>query len=181
MPITIDGTGTISGVSATGLTTAQTVTTSAITDASVTQAKLATGVSSTGPTFRAYSSAIQNISAGTSTKILFQTEEWDTNNNFASSRFTPTVAGYYFISAGTRVGNAGGTEFVSIITKNGTTYAHGSNNSATGINLSVVSTLVYMNGSTDYLEINVYPGPNACATQDGSAYVYFTGFLARAA
>ena len=40
MPIIIDGTGTISGVSATGLTTAQTVTTSAITDASVTPAKL---------------------------------------------------------------------------------------------------------------------------------------------
>jgi hypothetical protein len=136
-------------------------------------------VSGNMPTFRAYSSAIQNLSAATATKILYQQEEWDTNNNFASSRFTPTVAGYYFISAGTRTGNAGGTEFVSLITKNGTTYAHGSNNSATGINLSVVSTLVYMNGSTDYLEINVYPGPNACATQDGSAYVYFTGFLAR--
>lgn len=170
-----DGTVTTSDIADGAITTAK------IAAGAVIQADLATGVTTTGPTFRAWASTNQSISAFSTTKILYNQEEWDTNNNFSSSRFTPTVAGYYFISAGTRTGNAGGSEFVNFITKNGTTYAHGSNCSATGINLSVVSTLVYMNGSTDYVEVNVYPGPNTCATQEGSAYVYFTGFLARAA
>lgn len=152
----------------------------AIGSGTIAQSNLANGVATTGPTFRAWASAPQAFSSGTAAKITFQQEEWDTNNNFASSRFTPTVAGYYFFSGGVRAGNAGGTEWVAFLVKNGGTYAHGSNNSATGINLSVVSTLAYANGTTDYFEIHVYPGAGG-TTQDGSAYVYFTGFLARAA
>ena len=135
----------------------------------------------TGPTFRVWASVNQSISAATPTKIVYQQEDWDTNNNISSSRFTPTVAGYYYISAGTRTQSAGGTEWVTYIDKNGGTYAHGSNNSATGINLSLVSTLVYLNGSTDYVEIWLYPGPNAATTINSGAYVYFTGSLVRAA
>jgi hypothetical protein len=43
MPITIDGTGTISGVSATGITTAQTVSASSITTGTLPKAQLPTG------------------------------------------------------------------------------------------------------------------------------------------
>lgn len=154
---------------------------SAIGSGTITQANLSSGVATTGPTFRAYPSTSQTFSGATLTKVVFDLEDWDTNNNFASSRFTPTVAGYYFISAGVRTNSAGGGEFVAVLTKNGNTWAHGSNNSATGINLTVVSTLIYMNGTTDYAEIMAYPGPNAATTAVSTAYVYFTGFLARAA
>jgi hypothetical protein len=147
----------------------------------VTQAMLASNIATSGPTFRVWSSVNQTITGATSTIITFNQEDWDTNNNFSSNTFTPTVAGYYFINAGIRTNNAGGSEFVCYIVKNGNTYAHGSNNASTGINLSTVSNLVYMNGSTDYVRIEVYPGPTTCTTVNSSAYVYFTGFLARTA
>ncbi len=54
---------------------------------------------STGPSFSAASNATQSISAATNTKVTLQTENWDTAGNFASSRFTPTTAGYYQINA----------------------------------------------------------------------------------
>ena len=42
-----------------------------------------------GPAFSAYAAAIlQTIPNATLTKVLFQTEEFDTNSNYASSRFT---------------------------------------------------------------------------------------------
>ena len=35
----------------------------------------------------------------TQTKILFDTEDFDVNGEFANSTFTATVAGYYFVTA----------------------------------------------------------------------------------
>jgi hypothetical protein len=64
----------------------------------VTQTMLATGVAGTGPAVSAYESGNQSISSNVWTKVTLGTEEFDTNNNFASSRFTPTVAGYYQIN-----------------------------------------------------------------------------------
>jgi hypothetical protein len=55
------------------------------------------------PAFSAYAATNQSYSANVNTKVNFGTEEYDTNNNFASSRFTPTVAGYYQINAGFQV------------------------------------------------------------------------------
>ena len=52
------------------------------------------------PAFSAYSSSDQTgISRNTFTKVVFGTENFDTDGKFASSRFTPTVAGKYFITA----------------------------------------------------------------------------------
>ena len=52
-------------------------------------------VSGNMPAFSAYSNAAQTITGGSFTQVSFQVEEFDTNNNFASNTFTPTVAGYY--------------------------------------------------------------------------------------
>ena len=51
------------------------------------------------PAFSAYANVATSLASGSPTKVLFQVEEFDTNANFASSRFTPTVAGYYQINA----------------------------------------------------------------------------------
>ena len=44
-------------------------------------------------------SDVQTLSSATLTKVTFDTELFDTNNNFADSRFTPTIAGQYFFYA----------------------------------------------------------------------------------
>ena len=52
------------------------------------------------PAFWAWQSVQQTgVTASTWTKITFTSEIFDTNNNYDSSRFTPTVAGYYQINA----------------------------------------------------------------------------------
>ena len=168
MAITIDGTGTISGVSATGLTTAQTVTQSAI----------ATGVAGTGPAFSAYQSSVQTLSSVTNTKILFQTEEFDTNNNFANSTFTPTVAGYYQVSASIRV-NSSSTTIRMMIWKNGSQYKIGTDVN-TYVNNGLVTTLVYCNGTTDYIEAYALIGTGQVLAAE-QASTWFNGSMTRAA
>ncbi len=107
------------------------------------------------PVFSAYNNASQSISSNTLTKILFQLEDFDTNNNFASSRFTPTVAGYYQINAGLNIAPAASGVAAVAIYKNGNEWQSGSQIPMNGTYSvrPVVSTVIYFNGSTDYVEI----------------------------
>jgi hypothetical protein len=109
-------------------------------------------VSGNMPAFSAYQSSVQTLPTNTSTKLLFQTEEFDTNSNFASSTFTPTVAGYYQVSGGFAVGTAAcGTRLQ--IFKNGSVFKTLFNAQSTTVNGAYGSALVYLNGSTDYVEL----------------------------
>lgn len=47
---------------------------------------------------RAYKNASQTVNSGNTDKVLFQAEEYDDYNNFASSTFTVPFAGYYDVS-----------------------------------------------------------------------------------
>jgi len=132
-------------------------------------------VSGNMPAFSAYQSSSQTLTAATLTKILFQTEEFDTNNNFASSTFTPTVAGYYQVTGSIRCGS---TQIRTYIYKNGSQYKLGSDISV-AFN-AMAGTLVYCNGSTDYVEFYalVTGGGSVSAA---SAETWFNGCLVRAA
>ena len=114
-----------------------------------------------GPAFSAYANSTQQaIPSGAQTKVLFQSEEYDTDGCFASSRFTPTVAGYYHLNSSVRIDGPSGTgENMLVIYKNGTEYKRGNNESGTEQGSSFysmqVSSLVYANGTTDYFEIYI--------------------------
>lgn len=150
---------------------------------SITQASLATGVAGTGPAFSAYQSTLTSVAHNTNVKIDFQTEAFDTNNNFASSRFTPTVAGYYNVYAQVNYGMTSNS-FIMLY-KNGSLFSYG----PTGVGWSgisgttaIVQNTVSMNGTTDYLEIYAYQATGS--TQNTTALqttTFFTGFLARSA
>jgi hypothetical protein len=73
MPITIDGTGTISGVSATGLTTAQTVSATNITTGTLPFAQLPTG------------SVLQVVQASTTTRVQI------TNSTYVDTNLTASI------------------------------------------------------------------------------------------
>jgi len=158
--------------------------TSKIDTAAVTQSKLAAGVAGNGPAFSAYRATNQSISSSTWTKVQCATEEFDTNSNYdnvTNYRFTPTVAGYYAIFGELNVSTSAGYSVSAIaIYKNGTIARRGST-SNTGIAQHVSST-IYMNGSTDYLELYGYITASS-ASLDGDAGIstYFNGYLARAA
>ena len=135
---------------------------------------------SVAPAFSAYASSNQTISTSTYTKITFDTEEFDTNNNFASSRFTPTVSGYYQINAYINFGSGGTSRAIVQIYKNGSNVKQITDTQATSANQTGGSALIYMNGSTDYLEIYGWSGSQG-TLGSGSTQTYFQGFLARGA
>ena len=138
-------------------------------------------VSSNMPAFSAKKSASQTgISNFTYTKVTFETEVFDTNNNFASSRFTPTVAGYYQINANFDMGSTI-TYGYGYIAKNGSILNYGSGGSAAAAAewLTAISGLVYCNGSTDYIEIYVYMNSSSNIIYNGGDS--FSGVLVRGA
>lgn len=143
-----------------------------------------------GPAFSAYAAAIlQTIPNNTQTKVLFQTEEFDTNSNYTNSRFTPTVAGYYQLNAEVRLDGASGTgEMMIILYKNGSEYKRGTNQQGTQIAANFwamqVSSLVYANGSSDYFEIYVQQGSGGSVSVtavNNSAITWFNGCMMRGA
>ena len=154
------------------------------------QPALSTGVAGTGPAFSAYSNSSQTISNGTQTKLTVNVEEWDTANCFSSSRFTPNVAGYYQVNATFRPLTSSGTMNAVLLSiyKNGSLYyrlyEQMQNSTPTGYNLPFMSTMVYLNGSSDYIEIYGYISGGGTLTADYSGSEYttkFQAFLARTA
>jgi hypothetical protein len=121
----------------------------------------ATGLQNT-PAFFAYLGSNQTISNNTVTKININTELFDTNSMYDNSsnyRFTPTVAGKYYLYA-SFYADCGGSQFQNgwiSIYKNGSAYIYGqfdntSGNDANGVNIPV-SITDEANGSSDYYEI----------------------------
>ena len=164
------------------------VTTAKIADANVTQAKLAAGVAGNGPAFSAYLNSNQNFTASTFTKVTLDVEDFDTNNNFSSSRFTPTVAGYYQISWNVQLSNTSTTwaHFISSLYKNGSEFKRTQLNLTTGAvnNGSLgASCLVYLNGSTDYVETYAYTtaGGTPQIVGGNNYWTWMTGSLVRTA
>ena len=143
-----------------------------------------------GPAFSAYlNTSVQTITNSTFTKVTLNAELFDTNNNFDSTtnyRFTPTVAGYYFINGGAQLGGVTITNGLISIWKNGSEYIRGSqivftsgNSNAYQLN---ASSIIYMNGSTDYLELYGYiTAASGNQFVNGSTLTYFNGCLIRGA
>ena len=139
-----------------------------------------TGVSTQvgAPAFSVYNSNAQTISTGTYTKIQFNTKNFDTANaydNVTNYRFTPTVAGYYFITG--QVGyNTSVTAPQCVIYKNGAGFKNG-NNFGSG-NWATATALIYLNGSTDYVEFTAYTANTTNQTVHGSIQgTYFVASL----
>jgi hypothetical protein len=150
----------------------------------------ATGVTANGPAFSVYpdSGVQQTITSGSQQKVLFQLEEYDTNNNFASSRFTPTVAGYYQLNATVRIsGPLGDGESMLVIWKNGSELKRGWNASGTEVGANffamTVSTIVYANGTGDFFEVYIQQGSgnNRDITVAGGNITWFNGCMIRGA
>ena len=141
------------------------------------------------PAFSALLSADQTVSTATWSKVQCNTEEVDTNSNYDNStnyRFTPNVAGWYQINGHICMINNTTDAAISIY-KNGSSHKWGtyySNSSGTSDRDAVVSSLVYLNGSTDYVELYGYTTGSTNKFRGLASFnpsrTYFNGFLARA-
>jgi hypothetical protein len=118
------------------------------------------------PAFEASLSSAQNISDAIATKVQLDTEVFDTDNcydNTTNYRFTPNVAGKYFVYAYARCQGSVSNRLLNIISyiyKNGSTYRvtrHNFNSSALENIFTVYNyTTIELNGSSDYVEFFLY-------------------------
>lgn len=142
--------------------------------------------SSTVPVFRAYRNGTQTISSTTFTKVALNAENFDTASAFDSTtnyRFQPTQAGYYQFNGAVNIApSVAPTRLLSFIYKNGAAYAQGQDfNSIPGSGgTSTVSTIIYLNGSTDYVELWTFIIAATAAIGGGDVYTYLDGVYVRA-
>jgi hypothetical protein len=111
----------------------------------------------------------QTITGSTFTKLTLGTEDWDTNGWFTSGVFTPQQAGYYLLTANVNVTSSQMSRFSTWFYFN-TTYilaldifpATGGSGAATA------SAMVYFNGTTDKVEVQVYLTGTGTITAKGT-------------
>lgn len=92
------------------------------------------------------------------TKVAYISEDWDIGNCYdaPNSRFTPTVAGRYLITASLQTVAGVNTSLGIAVYKNGTPYYSGTYNgigSSINAPLPTIACLVDCNGTTDFIEI----------------------------
>ena len=110
------------------------------------------------PAFSARADADQSITTSVFAKMLFNTTEFDTNTNYATSTFTPTVAGYYQFTAVVKVAGTTITRVAVGLYKNGSELQRLSDVPLASVAswMTGVSGSVSMNGTTDNIEMWVF-------------------------
>jgi hypothetical protein len=146
-------------------------------------------VSGNQPAFSAYLSANQTpISNFIFTKVQLNTEEFDTASaydNATNYRFTPQVAGYYQVNGSVSITSSTNSEILCVIYKNGSAAKWGIYQTRTAQandGSSIVSALIYLNGSSDYIELYGYIAGTATLQFIGTqTRTYFQATLVRTA
>jgi hypothetical protein len=141
------------------------------------------------PAFSAYAASTFTVATSTYTKIPFNTKLFDTNSNFDSTtnyRFTPTVAGYYQIQGACFISPPNQTSgFILSLYRNGSEFQQLHRNQyGTSFNqMAQGSLLIYLNGTTDYIELYVWQNGGGTQTfgQANQITTWFNGCLLRSA
>ena len=130
------------------------------------------------PMFRAYANTYHAHSAGA--EVKFDAIDIDTTNDFniATHRWTPSQAGYYFVAAKIRAENwhTGGAWLSMVLQKNSTDSQYALNRQDSGAVQTLileVSDLIYMNGTTDYVNVELQENAQII---NGSANTSFIGY-----
>ena len=132
------------------------------------------------PSFYAYASSGTSCSSGADTKIIFQTEIYDTDGKYDAStgRFTPTVAGKYFVATQIMLASAqDGANYQCILKKNGSVYAKSQDYMYGGDYSTNLSSVVDLD-TDDYIETFVYHNSAGGTKNTNTAdkYNFFSAF-----
>lgn len=155
------------------------ITTAKIADDAVTPAKWVNPYC-----FRAYPSVATTVADAADTKITFGTEDYDYNNNFASSTYTVPVNGVYNFSGRVEYATsiASGVNAYTVLYVNGSPTVKGSQLGSAFVTSAgmILSTDIKLNAG-DTVELWAYQdsaGTEATAT--ASASIWFAGHLVHA-
>jgi hypothetical protein len=150
-------------------------------------------VSGNMPAFSAYAGSATSLSGGGFTKVIHNTENFDTAgcfNNTGSTvtlngisvpsySFAPNVAGYYQVNANAYIEGTPNNSVIAIF-KNNSGFSYGSGIGGTAQPYYQAATLVYLNGTSDYIHVALYTGTSSLTTGFGTNYT-FSASLVRGA
>ena len=160
----------------TGITTPDLTSTDDITaNGSAVLTTATSGVPVNGPTFRVRKNDSQPLSISAWNKVVWNSNEtWDVGGCFdtANNRFQPSLAGYYQINTALELSyNTGGaTSWNAAFYKNGAEYGASVYEVGSVANITL-SDMVYMNGSSDYVEVFLRPnGGSLVGVYPGSSF-----------
>ena len=121
--------------------------------------------------FRGELSATQTVENNTWVKINLDTATIDTDSALVDGKFQPSVAGYYQANGAVYQScGPSSTLTVSQLHKNGEAIAQGNDCNSDVSRGSQVSDVVYLNGTTDYLELFGYVKTTGTAGIDSNDY-----------
>ena len=171
MAITINGSGITSANIADGTITNADINSSAAIDNS----KSAVNV-----VFHAYESTTTTLTDSTYVKIALNTTSINVGSYFDTSnyKFLPLKAGYYHIYAQVTLDPDGSESggFITKLDKSGSTYMlNDSSRAGTGRYSGNLEATIYMNGSTDYLELYCYRTDALSQDTQAASYTTFMG------
>jgi len=134
------------------------------------------------PAFKVYANSAQSLSSGVTATVVFGAESYDTDNAFASNKFTVPSgkAGKYTFTSSfySAVNNGTLSELLLFITKNGSSVAETAvdfRNNNDGSDNGIVLTTSLDLAVSDYIETKVYIVATSPAGRSGENYIYFTG------
>jgi hypothetical protein len=148
------------------------------------QVTISTSISARGivysnpPIFSGYGTKQITFPTSSWTKVVIDTKETDTNNNFNttldagfSGRFTPTIPGYYQLNGSIQltVGAPATQSAIFAIYKNGIEFRRGSRMpmSTAGMGLTI-SQVVSANGTGDYFELFLLQGSSSTVVNENA-------------
>ena len=145
---------------------------------------LPAGLAVNTPAFLAFrSGGNQTISAQTETLVQFNSENFDSDGDYdtATYRFTPQVAGKYFLFASVQFTGSMGNDsgYYSVIRKNGSNISIDERFcfEAQGVSLSSTPhTIGTANGTTDYFDVIARFAAGTPAIRDGIVFTSFGGY-----
>jgi len=179
MPITINGTGTVTGLSVGGLP-----------DGTVDKDTLAAGATAGHGAFRAFRNSAQTITHDTYEVVECANESFDLQNWYDTSTFkyTPQVAGYYQFDAHIWIAglSTNNVELQVALYKNTTRVTRSCKTDTTTYNGQQgqgIHDIIQLNGSSDYVQLRLLQYNSSSSNRDlsfGTELTYFSGFLLEA-
>ena len=141
---------------------------------------ITSGAIANTPAFYVRASSNQTFTDGAFNKVVVDTEDLDTDNAFASSRFTVPSGkgGLYTLSAQVRSNTQNdGSEYNMAFFLNGSMITRGASKLMVGGSTGMyhVNTTIVDLDAADYVEAYFYPDASSNTTSE-SGYVFFAGY-----
>ena len=121
----------------------------------------------TPPTCRATQTTATSLANATYTAVTFNAEAWDTDAIHSTTtnteRLNPSTAGKYLVVANVGLSGAANLTLAARLFKNTTAIAYQAQTTTPSVSPDgiVIQTIIDMNGTTDYLTVEVYQNSGA--------------------